>query len=210
MTQSHLRQPGPTPACRTQRSPQARVRRLSGQSIASTLVSQGFKGIGSNTYGMSWSNLGTDADYLPYTVLSNYAWQKYPTTTNTGCTGYPGRTSLTFSWTLYYCTVLGNQPEFSGIFPQHQYDTTQKQIPSSPTACPLLGQLYNMSTGSWQTAGTGICWGPNTFALLVDTTAPAPNAAPNGVLPPFWSTNMLKGPPSSGVPVIPIPAPTAS
>jgi len=47
----------------------------------------------------------------------------------------------------------------------------------------------------------------DTYGPLVDTHAPAPGAAANGVLPPFWALSMLVGAPPAGVPATPVPPP---
>ena len=190
-------------------------------SVAATLNAVGFNGPGQNKFGMNWTNFGADPTIMSY--QTKYYWQSstvMPSNTK-ACTGYPATTSN------FQCSAISNNYGYSwltgvqdlyGVLAQNSWDLTTTTLPTSSnlTACPVLGTNSTYTgvypTGVSSTVSAPICES-NTFSFWLDTTAPAPNAAANGVLPPTWSPNLLVGP-TSDVPALtvsqPVPAVSTS
>ena len=182
-------------------------------SVAGTLNNQGFVDIGITTNTMSWVNLGVDPGVFEG-VYSTTQWNSTtPMATNVkGCTGYP--TNARGNMDNYDCgaSYWYGQQYLTAVMAQHTIPVNTSLPPSvtGVTTCPENGfaNTWDAETGPghgtyYPTTPIVLCES-NTFGLLVDTQAPAPGAAPNGFLPPFFSVGMLDGPPSGGVPAVPV------
>lgn len=185
-------------------------------SIAGTLNKQGFVGIGSSTGAMQWNNIGVDAGVFN-AIYSKTYWNSTTTmpTNVKGCTGFP--TNARGNMFNFDCLApyWYGQQYLDAVLAQHTIQVNTDMPPSvtGVTACPnnAFANTFNAESGPYSggsgsyypTTPIAVCES-NTFGLLVDTQAPAPGAAPNGYLPPFWSVGMLNGAPSAGVPAMPV------
>ena len=176
-------------------------------SVEGTFVESGFVGIGDNAFGMDWTQLGMN----PMLTDGLQTWEYYQSTTNMptstpACTGYPQNSKGTFQcWAVSNKsgqTLSGTQALF-GVFASQAQNLDTATLPdnSDMIMCPNVGNFYDYNTLEYV---SGAMCQSDTFGLLVDTAA----ATSSSVLPPFYSTNMLAGPPSTGVPATVVTAAT--
>lgn len=180
---------------------------LTGGTLAQTMANSGFKGVGSSSNGVQWSNLGVDVQ-VRTNVKSDRVYQSNPSTqldsSTLGCTGWPK--SITG---IFRCNNNGGTDRgwqwLSGVWATQSLDLSATTLPSSESleTCETAGT--NMNDGSLQY----FCWA-DTFGLLVSPTVLPPSGQGTGTTPPFWQPYMLAGPPSDGVPAIPIDPPNPS
>lgn len=177
---------------------------LAEPTVAKTLTAQGFVGIGTQSGGMTWANLGADPNvYATISTSNNWQSSQRMASNVLGCTGFPA--SIT---NVFQCSSTGYQfaspnPEtlygqslLEAVFASSSWNLTTGTVPTSSNAqaCTNIGS-------DWLTGINPLnaCW-TNTFGLLVDTAAATGTAGSN-----FWTPTMLEGVPAGGVTAIPVP-----
>ncbi len=177
---------------------------MTGGTLAQTLANSGFKGVGTSSNGVQWSNLGVDVQ-IRTNIKSDRVYQSNPSTqmgsSTLGCTGWPKTVSG-----IFRCNNNGGADYgwqwLSGVWANQSIDLTATSLPTSDSieTCAVAGT--NMNDGSQEY----FCWS-NTFGLLVSPTVLPPSGQGTGTTPPFWQPYMLGGPPADGVPAIPVNPP---
>jgi hypothetical protein len=192
-----------------------------GGTLASALNSAGFHGLGTNAYGMTWQQVGTDAAAVQYATVTNWHatsanpdqqviidcdWSAYPEVAGALSCLWLGFLEMQDS---YY----GWAVQVNGVLASHDFSVAAAAPPTSSTTPSTCPQIYISTAGAASTISykSSKHWVKyctfNTFGLLVDTAAPAPGTT-NGVSPPLFSLNQLTGPPPEGVPAIVVPPPS--
>lgn len=177
---------------------------LAESTVASTLNTQGFVGIGTKSGGMQWTNLGADPSVY-MTISTKNAWQSSTAMNSSlvGCTGYPANITSVFNCSnTSYDWFSGGEETMYGeqgleaVFASHSWNLSTSTVPTSTNAatCTNIGS-------DWLTSVNPLyaCW-TSTFGLLVDTAAATGASGSN-----FWTTSMLQGVPSGGVPALTVP-----
>ena len=185
----------------------------SGGTLNTALNSQGFVGLGTDSYGMTWANLGVGINANGYTTTSkwniNSGHEAYMTC---GAGAYPN-VSGAFQCTDVSVDSGGYYGDVPGVTVFGALATSYNSLQGTSVSsgeCGTIPYSTTTTTGTPNTSSSGgvrYCTG-DTYGLLVDTHAPAPGAAANGVTPPFWALSMLVGSPAAGVPATPVPPPS--
>lgn len=189
----------------------------SGGSLDTALADLGFVGLGGSAYGLSWDNLGVAVNANGYSTTSEWnssTHEAYMTCAQGSYPNISGQfqcTSVEVTDGGYYGDPVPGVTVKAPLATSF-YSLTSTSVGSSPSGCGSIAYSTSGVTGTPSISTSSGSWvhycTADTYGLLVDTQAPAPGAAANGVVPPFWTTAMLVGPPSGGVPAIAVPAPS--
>jgi hypothetical protein len=178
----------------------------SGQTYANALGAAGFRGIGQNKYGMNWTNLAADTNYMEIESLSDVPHQVWGTKSSGNAGNCPGWPSWYYDWYLRYDSGTGSC-DLAAPMAGNAWNLASSVTPTTSNAvtCPS-GVFEELMIDIWN--GNQVLYPPictkDTFALLLNNQYRSPSASSGGWTPPFYQPSMLTGPSSSGVPALPL------